>query len=140
MKKGPKPLPATVIQMRGTNQPCRTREHVVAHIDGDPEKPKWLKGLAGKIWDSKVRTYLSRGQSVRGCEDALAQYCSLEAQLIGDFWRKKITPPMAMVNAHRIYACEFYETPASQHKPSGGNAKSNPFTRNGIGGSPRGAS
>lgn len=130
-KPGPKPKSADILAMRATERPDRERATAVQHIDGEPERPSWLKGRARKIWDDKVSKYLARGQSVRGCEDALAQYCALEADLIEQFWRKSLTPPTAMINAHRIYANEFFDTPASQHAPSGGKAPSNPFSRNG---------
>ena len=120
-----------ITKISGTNQPCRSREAVVSHIAGDPERPKWLTGRARKIWDARVETYLARGQSVKGCEESLAQYASLEADLIDQYWRKKITPPTTMINSHRLYAHEFFDTPASQIKPSGGNTPTNPFNRNG---------
>jgi hypothetical protein len=126
-----KPKSPEIIKISGTAQPCRARASVVEHIAGDPERPKWLTGRARRIWDARVELYLSRGQSVKGCEEALAQYASLEADLIDQYWRKKITPPISMVNAHRIYANEFFDTPASQIKPSGGNSPTNPFSRNG---------
>jgi len=130
---GVKPKSAAIHEMRGTSKPYRAREEIVEHIDGNPERPKWLTGRARKIWEEKTAKYLSRGQSVKGCEDSLAQYCALEASLIDDYWRKKLTPPMAMVNGHRIFAGEFFDTPASQVKPSGNKAASNPFNRNGRG-------
>lgn len=130
-RRGTKPKSAEVLEMRGTARGDREREAVVTHLGGEPVRPAWLKGRARKIWDEKVERYLARGQSVKGCEDALAQYCSLEADLIDDYWRKKITPPVTMINAHRIYASEFFDTPSSQVKPSGGNSPSNPFSRNG---------
>lgn len=45
--------------------------------------------------------------------DALRQYCELEAEL-NRCWSKGNTPTMAMVNGHRHYSSEFYDTPASQ--------------------------
>lgn len=127
---------AAELEARGTSRPDRPRGEPhpnapkVTHIAGNPERPAWLKGTARKIWDIKVARYLARGQSVKGCEDALAQYCCLEAHLNDKFWRKDITPPMAMTTAHRLYAIEFFDTPHSQTAPSKGNAPSNPFSRN----------
>jgi hypothetical protein len=88
--------------------------------------PKWLCAAAKKIWADKVNRYRQRSQKVGGFEDGLAQYCALEAELIA-LYRKKNTPPMAMVTAHRVWASEFYDTPASQvakpgSKPGGSNA------------------
>ncbi len=101
--------------INGTDQPCRKTVQVVQPIDGEPVRPTWLTGPARRIWDTKLGRYEARGQAVAGCEDALAQYCALEAELIA-LWRKKLAPTVAMVNAHRIYANEFYDTPASQHQ------------------------
>lgn len=126
-----RPKPAEITKLAGTSRGDRERDSAVQHIAGDPERPKWLIGRARKIWEARVELYLSRGQSVKGCEESLAQYANLEADLIDQFWRKKITPPIAMINAHRIYANEFFDTPASQIKPSGGNSPTNPFSRNG---------
>ncbi|QOZ52874.1 hypothetical protein XH90_17020 [Bradyrhizobium sp. CCBAU 53338] len=86
---------------------------MVSVLDGQPVKPAWLKGRAAKLWAEKVATYVERGQSVVGCESALAQYCSLEASLIEQFV-KKLTPPTSQLSAYRTYAAEFFDTPASQ--------------------------
>jgi hypothetical protein len=86
-------------------------------------KPQWLKGRAAKLWIEKTAIYEARGQSVVGCESALAQYCAMEAALIEQY-RKKDTPPVAQVTAFRMLAAEFFDTPASQigrmSKPKGG--------------------
>ena len=130
-KRGPKPQPADVVQMRGTARNSRARDQVVESIFGEPVRPTWLTGLARKIWAKKVEIYKERGQNVVGCEDALAQYCRLEAEII-DFYKRKLTPPVAMINAHRVYAGEFFDTPASQHQAVGKKGgKDNPFNRNG---------
>jgi phage terminase small subunit len=97
----------------GTDQPSRRREKIVETIEGDPTRPVWLKGLAAKIWIEKTQIYATRGQSVVGCEAALAQYCSIEAALI-DQYKKKTTPPVAQITAFRMLAAEFFDTPASQ--------------------------
>ncbi len=128
-KPGPKKKSAEILQMTGTDQKCRHREAVVIQLEGEPIKPKWLKGMASKVWDTKVERYQLRGQKVVGTEDTLAQYCALEADLI-DFRKKKIVPPVAMINQHRIYGNEFYDTPASQQAPTGGS-KDNKFKKNG---------
>src|SRR5690606_19325191 len=116
-KPGPAPKSPEERVAAGTNWPSRAVVHLFPNDPSahrDPVRPKWLKGMARKIWDEKVARYAARGQRVAGCEDALAQYCALEAELI-DMRRRKISPPIAMINAHRIYAGEFYDTPASQN-------------------------
>ncbi len=122
--------PAHLKVITGTNQPCRETVQIVQPLDGEPARPKWLTGPARRAWDTKVECYEARGQSVAGCEDALAQYCALEAELIA-MWRKKLTPPVAMINAHRIYANEFYDTPAAQHQSAGKAKAVNRFAQNG---------
>jgi hypothetical protein len=76
-----------------------------------------------------VETYRARGQSIVGCESALAQYCALEAALIEQY-QKRITPPVAQVNAFRVYAAEFYDTPASQVLPTKTPGKGGKFASN----------
>ncbi|TXL75624.1 hypothetical protein FHP25_13290 [Vineibacter terrae] len=93
----------------------------MAPVAGDVVKPAWLRGRAAKLWAEKVAIYAARGQSIVGCEAALAQYCSIEAALIEQY-RKKNTPPVAQITAFRILAAEFFDTPASQigRTPAGG--------------------
>ena len=88
----------------------------------DPDKfdpPKWLSAAARKVWTIKVERYRQRGQKIGGFEDALAQYCALEAELAA-MYKRKALPPMAMVTAHRLWSAEFYDTPASQNVGSAG--------------------
>lgn len=124
MKRGEKPLPDEMKVLRGTFRSVRALAPAIEPLPGVPVAPKWLKGQAKKLWNIKVETYARRGQSVVGCEAALAQYCAVEADLI-QRWRKGADVPVALINAHRIYANEFYDTPASQvaagTKGSGGN-------------------
>lgn len=85
---------------------------------------------AKKIWETKVNRFRQRGQKVQGFEDALRQYCELEAALNKAFRRGDTN--MAMVNAHRHWAAEFFDTPAAQKIPVYGKQKeSNAFTNNG---------
>jgi hypothetical protein len=84
---------------------------------------------ARKLWQQKVARYRQRGQKVEGFEDALRQYCEVEAAL-AKAW-KTATVTMAMVNAHRHWAAEFFDTPAAQRVPSSSGQKaSNRFARN----------
>ena len=128
-RTGPKGKPPELKVVSGTDQPCRRREPAVAPIAGEPVKPSWLKGQAAKLWLEKVATYRARGQAIAGCESALAQYCALEAALIAQY-RKRDTPPVAQVNAFRILAAEFYDTPASQVLPSKTPGKGGKFAKN----------
>src|SRR5690606_38979985 len=92
--------------------------------------PKGMTPAARKIWTAKVDRFRQRGQRVQGFEDALRQYCELEAALNDAF--KRSTVNMAMVNAHRLWAAEFFDTPAAQKIPVYGNQKeTNAFTNNG---------
>jgi len=112
-KPGPKGKPPSLKVVAGTDRPDRRREKLTETVAGEPAKPGWLKGRAAKAWAEKTAIYKARGQSVVGCEAALAQYCALEAALIEQF-AKKITPPTSQFTAHRAYAGEFFDTPASQ--------------------------
>jgi hypothetical protein len=127
-KRGPKGKPAILKVVAGTDRPDRRRETLVKTLAGDCAKPTWLKGRAEKLWFEKAATYKARGQSVVGCESALAQYVSLEAALIEQF-AKKVVPPTSQVNAYRVFAAEFFDTPASQigsiQKQKGGKFASN---------------
>lgn len=127
---GPKPRPDSVKLLKGTFQPSRARAPIVATLVGDVVPPKWLKGEALKVWREKVAIYAHRSQSVVGCEGSLAQYCGLEADLI-DSWKRKVDIPVAKINAHRIYASEFYDTPASQQGPRKKDQEGNRFVGNG---------
>ena len=129
-KPGRKKESAKVLNMRGTDRADRPREAPVEHLVGPARKPKWLKDLASDIWDEKIENFEERGQSARGCESLLAQYCSLEAALI-NHWEKGEEPPITWVNAHRIYGNEFFDSPASQQVPNPGAVPSNPFNSHG---------
>jgi hypothetical protein len=92
--------------------------------------PKGMSKEGRKIWAAKVERYRQRGQKVQGFEDGLRQYCELEAEL-NRCWSKGLTPTMAMVNGHRLYCAEFYDTPASQKVTANGKPAQNAFARNG---------
>jgi hypothetical protein len=100
----------------------------------DPEAippPKGMTAAARTIWEQKVDRYRQRGQKVQGFEDALRQYCELEAQLATSWKKGGVT--MAMVNAHRHWAAEFFDTPAAQRiSPGAGQKASNRFAQNGV--------
>jgi hypothetical protein len=131
-RRGPKAKSAEIVALRGTAQACRPRGSTEAKSDeSELVKPAWLKGRGAKIWAEKVAVYRDRGQVIAGFEMNLAQYCAVEAGLIG-LYSKGLMPSTAMVREHRMWAAEFYDTPASAvGRPSGGEAKGNPFGRNG---------
>ncbi len=130
MRRGTKTRPDAMKVVRGTFKPSRALEAVVEPLAGEPTVPKWLKGAALDLWREKCGIYERRGQSVVGCEAALAQYCRVEADLI-DRWRRGSDVPVALINAHRIYANEFYDTPASQQAAGKKVGAANRFSANG---------
>jgi hypothetical protein len=125
---GPRPKPDHLKLLDGTFRRDRSHPLVVAPLPGEPVKPAWLKGRAAKIWLEKTAVYRRRGQSVAGCEAALAQYCSLEAAMI-ELYRQKQRPTATDVNTYRTLAREFYDTPASQISKATGAPvpNANPF-------------
>ena len=138
MKRGRKPLDPKVKKARGETRPSQQKVEILFpdHASRpDPVSipaPSWLSKMAKQIWKEKVDRYQQRGQKVDGFQDALAQYCSIEAELIVDFRKKQIVPPMAMVSAHRMWAAEFYDTPASHKVSIGANKPAgNKFSKNG---------
>jgi hypothetical protein len=118
----------------GTFRRDRAHPPAVAPLSGEPLKPSWLRGRAAKIWSEKMTVYRRRGQSVAGCEAALAQYCALEAAMI-ESYRQKQRPTSAEVNTYRTLAREFYDTPASQISKATGapTPSTNPFLARGQG-------
>lgn len=129
-RRGPKGKPPELKVVAGTDQPCRRRDRVVPVLEGAAGRPAWLKGRVARIWDDKVAIYAARGQSVVGCESALAQYCALEATLIDQF-TKRLTPPTSQINAYRSFAAEFFDTPASQIGAPSNKPKASKFADNG---------
>jgi hypothetical protein len=98
----------------------------------DPEvirAPEGMTEAAREIWNTKVARYRQRGQKVEGFEDGLRQYCELEAAL-NQGWREKAVT-MAMINAHRIWAAEFFDTPASHRVRVSQQKSNNQFANNG---------
>lgn len=134
MRRGPKGKSPTEKALAGTDQPCRSVVELFPKAPGaayaDPDVPPGLTKAVRDIWDRKVARYRERGQAVRGCEDALKQYCQLEADL--DKLRKgKVSIPVSMIREHRTYAAEFYDTPASRKIPAANpRTAENPFLKN----------
>ena len=135
MKPGPKGLSPSQQEARGETRPSRKVVAMFADHAARPDPdhipaPAGMTRAAKKIWAAKVDRFRQRGQKVQGFEDALRQYCELEAALNDAF--KKGTVNMAMVNAHRHWAAEFYDTPAAQKVPVYGKQKeTNDFANNG---------
>lgn len=133
-RRGPKPQSPAMQAAKGTVQPCRAvtvlfPDHASRPDPEAIDPPKWLNAAAKRIWAAKVERYRQRSQKVGGFEDALAQYCALEAEIIANR-RKGFPVPMAAINAHRIWAAEFYDTPASQvARPGANGAGGNKFAQ-----------
>ena len=108
-------------------------------LEGEPERPTWLTGLARRLWDAKVAIYSERKQSVRGHEGALAQHVLVEADLIARR-RRKAEVPVALITAHRWTRRNFSTRRGSEpaptgSKPLGGNPfanNRNPFAKHGT--------
>lgn len=135
MRTGPKGVSPEQQRAHGTTRP--DREVVALYPDHasrpDPIEmppPKGMSKPARAIWDMKVSRYRQRGQKVGGFEDALRQFCELEAAL-NKIWAKGDVPPMAMVNGHRLFSAEFFDTPAAQKVSAHGKPIGNAFARNG---------
>ena len=123
-RRGPKGKSPALKAAGGTDQPCRRRSVMVRPVSGQPRKPDWLTDLAAEIWADKIASYAARGQTVTGCESALAQYCALEAMLISQYEAGQ-APPVAQVSCWRVFAGEFFDTPASQVcSPKAANSES----------------
>jgi hypothetical protein len=133
-KRGPKPTPNRLKVLRGTFKAQTAHDAVVAELPGtlgDP--PAWLSPSARQLWADHAATYERRGQSVVGCEAALAQYVALEDQLIAT--RRKRRPVSAgIMTAFRMFASEFFDTPASQVGRGKTATPSNRFTHNAAAG------
>ena len=113
----------------GTDQPCRRRVRIVPQIDGQPIKPKWLKGEASKIFDRYLELFRYRGDNILGAESLLALMCVNEAH-IADCARKGVRPDSAAQAEFRRQQAEFFLPPAAQiGRASGAKSATNPFLR-----------
>ena len=82
-KRGRKPQPAEVIELKGNTSKAPPRHQAVADIPGPIVCPKWLTVARGKnVWLQKVVRYEARGEDISRCEDTLAQYCALEQDIV----------------------------------------------------------
>ena len=130
-KRGPKGKSAEMKRLAGETRPSRTVVSLYPDHASRPdpeviEPPPGMTPAARKIWRIKVERYRQRGQKVGGFEDALRQFCELEAAL-NKAWRSG-TVTMAMVGQHRIWSAEFFDTPAAMKvNPNGKTQDANPF-------------
>lgn len=138
MKRGPKGTSINKKKLAGTERPDRKVIELFSNTGpldpaaaySEPDMPPGMRKEAEKIWERKLKRYRERGQIVRGCEDALKQYCEIEHDIA--LLRRKSKPvPIAMIREHRTYAAEFYDTPASRKSPVvAPQSKENPFLKN----------
>lgn len=129
-KPGPKGTTNIIKMNKGTYQPCRNKEEVREPIgdNSDLECPDWLPDNAKEIWHKKLKKFDESGVNVSIYNDAFAHYCAIDAA-IREVYKNGEVPSMAMVSQHRIWAAEFFDTPASGHmkKPSKESEKKNGF-------------
>jgi hypothetical protein len=135
MRRGPKGKSPDELRAAGETRPSRAVVSLYPDHASRPDPdaipaPSGMTSAARKIWATKVDRYRQRGQKISGFEDGLRQLCEIEAAL-NKAW-KNGTATMAMVNAHRLWCAEFFDTPASQKVPAtGGGGAANRFARNG---------
>ena len=115
-KRGPKGTNNVIKIAKGTLQPCRNKEdiHKSGMTNDDLVCPDWLNELAKEIWVEKLEIYNNSQVDVSNHGPALAQYCALEADII-TIYKGGESPSVSMISAHRIWAAEFFDTPASGH-------------------------
>ena len=123
-KRGPKGTSNIIKMAKGTVQPCRSKEdiHKSGRTNADLVCPDWLGELAKELWSEKIDIYNASGIDVSNHGPALAQYCALEADII-TIYKGGESPSVSMISAHRIWAAEFFDTPASGHLKAKSNKK-----------------
>ncbi len=132
----PNKVPDEEKARRGTDRPCRAvvslyPDHASRPDPAEIPVPDGMTPAGADVWRVKVERYRQRGQKVGGFEEALRQYCELEA-LLTESWKQRDGPTMAMVNAHRVWAGEFFDTPASQRVAISAKRDDNPFAKFGA--------
>lgn len=135
MRPGPKGISPEAQRAHGTVQPSREivalyPDHASRPDPVDLPPPQGMSAAAKRVWATKVERYRQRGQKVQGFEDSLRQYCELEVRL-NKMFKGDAPVNVSMVNTYRMFAAEFYDTPASQKVSSHGKPVENPFARNG---------
>ena len=134
MQRGRKGYTPERQQASGETRPSRVATNLYADVfsTGDEEitPPPRMTASALAIWHEKVAKYKARGQRIVGFESILRIYCEAEAALLHGFATN--TYSVAMLNAYRSYANEFFDTPASQRvKASTVERPGNQFIMNG---------
>lgn len=77
-KRGPRPTPTKLLQLRGSKLATKDRLAKEAQgPEGLPEKPEWLDELAGRAWDYLVPLLQQMGVLTRIDGHALSRYCKL---------------------------------------------------------------
>lgn len=135
MQRGHKGLSPEQQRAHGETRPSRAvvalyPDHASRPDPAEIPAPADMTPEAQVIWTRKVERYRQRGQKVGGFEDVLRHYCELEAEL-NRAWASGTAPSMAAVNGYRLYAAEFFDTPASQRVSANAQPTQNPFARNG---------
>ena len=113
-KPGPNGTNNVVKMAKGTMQPCRSKGdiHKSNSSNDDLVCPDWLGELAKEIWVEKIAIYNASEIDVSNSGHALAHYCALEADIITAY-KAGDSPSVSQISAHRIWASEFFDTPAS---------------------------
>lgn len=111
------PIPTSLKLVRGTDA-----KHPTIPDDfqptGEPQKPKWLRGLASKLWDERAPELVAAGVLKAIDADLFAMYCSLAAE----FRRDKGVMVASRIAQLRALAAEFGIGAASRsriHVPVG---------------------
>jgi len=118
-KPGPKGTNNVVKINKGTMQPCRSKEdiHKSKGSNDDLVCPDWLGELAKELWAEKIDNYNKNDIDVSNHGHALAHYCALEADII-KIYKKGESPSPSWISQYRIWASEFFDTPASGYLKS----------------------
>lgn len=134
-RRGPKGQSPESQAAKGETRPSRKvvtlfKDHASRPDPDTIPAPKGMNPDAKRLWKEKTERYRQRGQKISGFEDALRQYCELEAAM-NKLWRHTV-PTMAMIAQHRMWSSEFYDTPASHKvRVNGGKSAENRFGNNG---------
>ena len=129
-RRSTKGQPDKVTLLTGNFRPNRSRAENYPDLAGSFIKPGGMTKEADAIWDNKVSRFEERGIPIAGYESTLRIYCELEAS-INRKQSVSLDVPASFLNAHRGYASEFFETPASNIGPRGSGNKGNTFAGSG---------
>lgn len=125
--RGQRPKPAKLHVVEGTFRPARHAAQAEAEPQptGPLQKPAYLKGKAGKIWDRRAPelTWLTSVDS-----DALAGWCILQETL--ETARHEMTA--ALWSQWRMLQSELGMVPAGRARIGAGNGKKKPDNTDGY--------